>query len=403
MPPLGSSVFACNCSNCKQVEVDLNSISCPTFGRASKLKQVALKAGDRVLVDGQWPGFVRYIGNLDGSYISSDVFIGIKLDDPVGEHDGILDGKRYFRCPDKHGVIVPRKRVSLVLSREAKHAARKAAKGNTKEYSLPSLSNVPLPPPMKRIPLRPTTKKDCKIAVTQPPFTSKKEAARSSIRCHLSNGSKASLAPIPTSCLPCPPTHLLCQDCLAACKSQDRMSSHTMLSPSGSGTQNINSLTAEGSQSLCRSGSSPRQSAPASSHHSWVSVPAPPVTPQLSVAESFNSLSVFPPSVNSMAGHMTNPAPSTLAPKPSFTGRLLSGLPTEEEATPVSADTHLTDIEHFEQWLDAWGGGPNAWAMATTLQKLKDAQRRGAKEVQWQKTIDSLEQYEEYQPQIRQV
>ena len=102
--------------------MDLNSISCPTFGRASKQKQVALKTGDRVLVDGQWPGFVRYIGNLDGSYISSDVFIGIKLDDPVGEHDGILDGKRYFRCPDKHGVIVPRKRVSLVLSREAKHA-----------------------------------------------------------------------------------------------------------------------------------------------------------------------------------------------------------------------------------------------------------------------------------------
>lgn len=78
-------------------------------------------------------------------------------------------------------------------------------------------------------------------------------------------------------------------------------------------------------------------------------------------------------------------------------------MPPEGQATPVTADTNLADIEQVAQWMDAWGGGPNAWAMAITLQKLKDAQRRGAKEVQWQKTIDLLGKCEEHQPQIRRI
>lgn len=384
--------------------MELNTISCPAIAKASKQKQMALKTGDRVLVDGQWPGFVRYTGDLDGSYISSDLFVGIKLDDPVGEHDGILDGKRYFKCPDKHGVIVPRKRVSLVLSREAKHAARKGAKGNSKEYSLPSLSNVPTLPPVKRVPLRPTTKKDCKIAVPQPPFTPRKETPRSSISRRLSRGSKPALNPIPTTSLSCPPEHLLCPDCVAARSSQDEMSSRATLSVNSSGVQSVDSFTAAGNQSPCRSGRrSPQQYVAASSHYSWASAPASPVSCQSSEDVSFKSMSVSPPSVNSMTRPMTSLPSSTfmLAPQPSFTGRLLSAMPPEEQVTPVGADTHLTDIEQFGQWVEAWGGGPNAWTMATTLQKLKDAQRRGAKEVQWQKTIDSLATCEEYQPQIR--
>ena len=57
-------------------------------------------------------------------------------------------------------------------------------------------------------------------------------------------------------------------------------------------------------------------------------------------------------------------------------------MPPEE---PVSADTQLKDLEQFTDWLKAWGGGPRAWTMANTLQKLKDAQRKGSAEVQWQK------------------
>ena len=31
----------------------------------------------------------------------------------VGEHDGLFNGKRFFSCPDHHGIIVPEKEVYL--------------------------------------------------------------------------------------------------------------------------------------------------------------------------------------------------------------------------------------------------------------------------------------------------
>ena len=33
----------------------------------------------------------------------------------VGEHDGIFQNKRFFKCPDKHGVIVPLEAVHLLV------------------------------------------------------------------------------------------------------------------------------------------------------------------------------------------------------------------------------------------------------------------------------------------------
>ena len=253
---------------------------------------------------------------------------------------------------------------------------------------------------MKRVPLRPTTKKDSKIVIPQPPFTPRKETTKSSVSHRISRASKPSLSPIPTSYLSCPPEHLLCPDCAAARK--DKMSSYAMLSGSGSGAQSIDSLPAAGNLSPWGSGKDSQESS-GSSFQSWNSNPYSPASNHLPGAESFNSVFVCPPSVNSTKPHMPSPASSTLtlSPMPSFTGRLLSAMPPEGQATPISANTHLADIERFEQWVDAWGGGPNAWTMATTLQKLKNAQRRGAKEVEWQKTIESLEKCEEYQPQIR--
>ena len=33
----------------------------------------------------------------------------------VGEHDGMFHNKRFFKCPDKHGVIVPLEAVHLLM------------------------------------------------------------------------------------------------------------------------------------------------------------------------------------------------------------------------------------------------------------------------------------------------
>lgn len=464
IPPVGSSVYNCRCSDCRDFRSTIKScpiVVKPDYCSADK----GFVVGDRVLVDGIWTGVVRYFGNLDGSYGMNKTFVGIKLDDPVGEHDGIFDGKRYFRCPSKHGVMVSRRRVSLLVM-------DKKRKQHGTKCSLSALSQVPTLPPLSKKSLtaldRPaaepqppktggsphpetvksrltkiatpqtsktagnqhpmtvgpqtttiakpqppkvtrsqpanayrskptkTTKsqptKGCKsqpieTVVPQPPKTPKPAHTRS-VRQFVP--SKPALVPIPSSKLF---SELLCSEC---CKARS-----CILSSSASNRKLSHSrfsMPADMQNSLKNElGSSPSRKSMASSKGS----------PTNNVLMSRQQTVLLP---NRMS-LSCRPAPLTrspsqrgpIAPNPSFTGRLLSAMPPENQTTPTSGNTHLRDIDQFSQWLDAWGGGPRAWTMACTLQKLKDAQRRGAKEVQWQKTLDDLELCKEYLPQIQRI
>ena len=49
----------------------------PQFGPA-----IELRVGDRVLVDGYLPGVVKYVGDLDSGFANSQLYVGVKLDDP---------------------------------------------------------------------------------------------------------------------------------------------------------------------------------------------------------------------------------------------------------------------------------------------------------------------------------
>ncbi|CAH1789280.1 unnamed protein product, partial [Owenia fusiformis] len=68
-----------------------------------------MQLNDHVVVRGDRTGKVRYIGHLEnvGKSVNNSIFIGLELDAPVGRHDGILNGKRYFQCAQDHGVFVP--------------------------------------------------------------------------------------------------------------------------------------------------------------------------------------------------------------------------------------------------------------------------------------------------------
>ena len=68
-----------------------------------------------------------------------------------------------------------------------------------------------------------------------------------------------------------------------------------------------------------------------------------------------------------------------------FTGRLLSTLPKDDIVLPNLPGKTFTDVNQFAAWMHTWGGGLRGWTMASTLQKLKDAQRKGAEETNWQK------------------
>ena len=88
-----------------------------------------LKLGDRVLVDVSKSGldalnlraiagYVKYIGKIDSAYIDNRYFVGVKLDEPLGDCDGTRRGKRYFTCQPLHGLLVQSDRVIAVLDKK---------------------------------------------------------------------------------------------------------------------------------------------------------------------------------------------------------------------------------------------------------------------------------------------
>lgn len=131
IPALDSPEFSqCRCSYCNSVHKDTShwtNLHKPTL-------QSQIKIGNRVRVNGEHSGVVKYIGDLNSSYTNGQVYIGVKLDDPgklhihmlvvvlilhvhvVGEHDGTFKGKRYFSCAAGHGIIVPIEEVHLQVS-----------------------------------------------------------------------------------------------------------------------------------------------------------------------------------------------------------------------------------------------------------------------------------------------
>ena len=67
-----------------------------------------------------------------------------------------------------------------------------------------------------------------------------------------------------------------------------------------------------------------------------------------------------------------------------FTTRLLSTLHDNIVLPDLPAKT-FADVNQFTTWMHNWGGGIRGWTMASTLQKLKDAQRKGIEETNWRK------------------
>ncbi|CAF1179764.1 unnamed protein product [Rotaria sp. Silwood1] len=56
-------------------------------------------------------GTIRFIGETS---IGPGIWYGIELDEPVGKHNGTYNGHLYFKCRDKHGIIVRRDKIQLI-------------------------------------------------------------------------------------------------------------------------------------------------------------------------------------------------------------------------------------------------------------------------------------------------
>eukprot|EP00897_Mesotaenium_endlicherianum_P001899 jgi/Mesen1/1737/ME000139S00976 len=63
------------------------------------------QVGDRCEVDpGGKRGQVAYVGEVEG--LAPGFWVGVCYDEPVGKHDGMVKGKRYFECPPNHGAVM---------------------------------------------------------------------------------------------------------------------------------------------------------------------------------------------------------------------------------------------------------------------------------------------------------
>ncbi|KAI8845183.1 hypothetical protein BJ741DRAFT_703573 [Chytriomyces cf. hyalinus JEL632] len=87
-----------------------------------KSASTEVQVGDRVCVminGGRVLGMVKYVGIFD-PYPEIGFWCGIKLDRPLGTHDGIVRGKRYFKCEENHGLFVKMDKIVSVMHTHGK-------------------------------------------------------------------------------------------------------------------------------------------------------------------------------------------------------------------------------------------------------------------------------------------
>ncbi|XP_060958585.1 tubulin-folding cofactor B [Cannabis sativa] len=64
-----------------------------------------IKIGDRCEVDpGAKRGVVKFVGRAES--LAPGFWVGIQYDEPLGKHDGMVKGTRYFQCPLLQGAMV---------------------------------------------------------------------------------------------------------------------------------------------------------------------------------------------------------------------------------------------------------------------------------------------------------
>ncbi|GAV91456.1 CAP_GLY domain-containing protein [Cephalotus follicularis] len=64
-----------------------------------------IKVGDRCEIEpGEKRGVVKYVGRAES--LAPGFWVGVQYDEPLGKHDGMVKGTRYFECPPLHGGMV---------------------------------------------------------------------------------------------------------------------------------------------------------------------------------------------------------------------------------------------------------------------------------------------------------
>lgn len=63
-----------------------------------------IKLGDRITIPSKnVKGEIAFVGKTN---FAAGIWYGIILDDPIGKHNGTVEGKCYFKCPKNHGIFL---------------------------------------------------------------------------------------------------------------------------------------------------------------------------------------------------------------------------------------------------------------------------------------------------------
>ncbi|KAL8593001.1 hypothetical protein ACOMHN_017931 [Nucella lapillus] len=62
-----------------------------------------------------YTGIVKYVGPLDKQQYDARVYCGVRLDEPMGENDGVYRGKRYMFAPQNHAKFFKIRDVTTIL------------------------------------------------------------------------------------------------------------------------------------------------------------------------------------------------------------------------------------------------------------------------------------------------
>ena len=99
-------------SNPEGVDDGWQSVGAVEFNKFKK--KVAKKYLDvgtsAICVHNKEMGVVRYVGRVD---FAPGIWVGLEMRNPVGRHDGFVEGKRYFTARSSHGVIMRPKKISV--------------------------------------------------------------------------------------------------------------------------------------------------------------------------------------------------------------------------------------------------------------------------------------------------
>ncbi|XWS43062.1 hypothetical protein CRYUN_Cryun16bG0069100 [Craigia yunnanensis] len=74
-----------------------------------------IKVGDRCEVEpGEKRGVVKYAGRAEA--LEQGFWIGVQYDEPLGKHDGMVKGMRYFQCPLLCGAMARPNKLKMYMN-----------------------------------------------------------------------------------------------------------------------------------------------------------------------------------------------------------------------------------------------------------------------------------------------